>query len=281
MTDACASLDERAVLALLNRTEPTERLQQDVRAYVDRFALPEGHFVRKTYTQRPFLVWRSFLVSSAAAREARNLRGMRDAGLECIEVVAWEETRRFGLAPRSVIVTRFLPDAPSLREVLHGTRGTSPATEAERSRLCHALGELVRQMHECGWASSRLTPRNFLVPEKDERRALVIIDQPAAIHRGRDLTTSRLALIDLYDIAASKGRRAELRASERLRILLAYSRGDERLLRRLWRKLEGRRRFWHRFLKQLYVGIDNYILEAIRCLPSGRSYLRKERGSSG
>ena len=210
--------------------------------------------VRKTYRNRPFLLWRTFMVRSRAAREYRNLAAMHAAGVACVRPMSWSETRIAGCVPACVLTTEYIADSPSLKEVMCGLRDRHA-----RKRLVTSFGQLVRQMHEQGFSSNRLTPRDCLViGDDDESRELRLCDQVMAVYHGSSIAGQRAAFVDLYDMALSQSRRELFSGTERLRMMLGYTNGDRHAARQLWRRLARRSRWFNRTVRGYRAFFSNY-----------------------
>jgi tRNA A-37 threonylcarbamoyl transferase component Bud32 len=206
--------------------------------------------VRKTYRSRPFLLWRTFLLSSRAAREYRNLAAIHSAGVPCVRPLSWTETRVAGCVPECAVITEFVDDAPSLKDVMAGLDDRNQNDARLRRRLCAWTGRLVRELHAAGFVSCRITPRNFLVQhDASGPRRLLLCDQPAAAWFRRSAIGRDVALIDLYDMAFSRSRIETFTGAERLRTVLGYTEGDRATARALWRRLARRPRWWNRALR--------------------------------
>jgi hypothetical protein len=220
--------------------------------------------VLKVYRTPPWLRWRTLLTAARAAREWSNLVRVRGAGVPCVEPLGWDERRVLGCVRESGLLTRFVPDAPSLKDWLSG--GARPR---ERSAMCEELGRLVRRLHDAGVLGCRMSPRNFLVVGG---RELMLLDLPAAVPFRRGIAHTARASIDLWDAALSPGRRRQLSAPDRLRILVGYCGGDRRSAATTWRALAGRPRAWNRVQKALLVGVCSYV-----AFPLVRMLARSER----
>ena len=190
---------------------------------VERVATEAGTVVRKVYRSRPFLLWRTFLQIARARREHHNLERIGRAGVPCVRPVSWRQMRALGCVVESEIVTVFEPEAVSLKQVL--AESSSDSCE-ERRELVVETGRLLRSLHGAGFLSCRFTPRNVLVLGEASQRRLMLCDLPYAFHFRQSILGRRIAGFDIFDIAFSSPRRRDFSATERLRLLLAYTDGD-------------------------------------------------------
>lgn len=219
--------------------------------------------VEKTYVQPRWLLWRTFLTSSRAAREFRNLKLVHGAGVPCVRPLRWREQRRFGLVLGSTLWTEYVP-VPSLRQVLE----TRPDAQA-RAALAAGVGELLARLHGAGFLGGRVTPRNLLVAGEARDGRLLLVDLPAAVAFRASIHGSRSAAIDLWDAAFSASRRQEWSRAERWRLLRRYY-GEAGAARAAWRRLARRTRLGNRLRKDLLVLCDSYLRAWLRLLTQGR-----------
>jgi hypothetical protein len=248
-------------------TQRSTILKEELCTRVEILDRDNGRIVRKTYRSRPFLLWRTFLMSSRAAREYRNLAAISAAGVPCVRPVSWSETRIGGCVPESAICTEFVDRAPSLKDVLACLDPHRPEDVSNRRRLCEWIGRLVRELHAAGFVSCRITPRNFLVQhDASGPRRLLLCDQPAAVQLNGSAIDRRSALVDLYDMAFSRARVETFSAPERLRMLLAYANGDLARARTVWRRLARRPRWWNRSLRGICSFLGNAARRRLRPL---------------
>ncbi|MCA8953960.1 MAG: hypothetical protein KDE27_30905 [Planctomycetes bacterium] len=203
----------------------------------------ERKLLRKTYTSRPLLGWRTLLRRSRADREFRNLDSLRAIEVPCVEVVDWRETRAFGCVASCSLDSVYLPNSGDLQSVLR--RASDPA---ERRELATALGRLLHHMHDRGVCSTTMSLRNVLV---HDGARLAICDQPFALFLRTGRLSRRLAQVDLFDTFFSPQRCREWSRGERWRGLLAYCGDDRDTARRLWRILHRRFRWTLRFDRNL------------------------------
>ncbi|MGE3174918.1 MAG: lipopolysaccharide kinase InaA family protein [Planctomycetota bacterium] len=215
--------------------------------------------VRKTYRNRGLRLLQTFLRHSRARRELANLRAIERAGVPCTPPLAADDRRRLGLVPESTLVTAWVPDTATLKQVLADPTVRAPARRA----LARALGLLLARLHRAGILWVTPMPRNVLVHGAPAAARLVLCDAPAAL-RLRGPVPASAAQIDLYDAVASPSRQREWSRSERRRCLLAYCAGDRGRTRALWRRLAVRSRGAHRLRKNLWLVLRAIILRHLR-----------------
>ncbi len=221
--------------------------------------------VQKAYHNRGQRWLQSFGRRSRARREFDNLQAVAAAGAPCTVAVAWSERRRFGCVDESTLVTRWLGDSRSLKQVL---ASLPPAQHfAVRRALIAAMARLVATLHRRGFLWGTAMPRNVLVVGDPAAASLAVCDVPAGIQMGRPLHGQRLALFDLFDGAFSPSRRRDFSAPERLRWLRAYTDGDRNMARRLWRALDRRSVLRHDVGRALTMFWHVYIVQPLRRRP--------------
>lgn len=249
-------------------------LKEELCARVEIIELNGRPVVRKTYYSRPFLLWRTFLMTSRAAREYRNLAAIHAAGVACVRPTSWSETRVYGCVPACTVLTDYVANAPSLKQVMSSLeRGAAGA----RRTLVAAVGRLVGELHRAGFVSCRITPRNILVPGGVQApRGLILCDQPAAVQFNHSVVGRSAALIDLYDMAFSPARLQMFSDVERLRMLLAYTGGQRDIASALWRQLRRRPRWWNRSVRSARSFLGTQLRGGLRSLRHGRLYDRPE-----
>ncbi len=217
-------------------------------AVVELFDTAHGRCVRKTYRNRGLQWWQTFARTSRAAREFANLAAMHRLGVPCTEPVSWSEHRRLGFVDESSLVTRFLPQATTLKQFLVAHDGDAsssadPSGVARRRlrlRIVTAAGRLVRQLHAGGMLWNTPMPRNMLLVGDPHAANLAVCDVPGAITYPGSILGSAVATIDLFRAAFSPSRCRDYTPTERRRWLLAYTAGDRAQTRRLWRTLSRR-----------------------------------------
>ena len=221
---------------------------------VDVVQVASKKLVRKVYRQPIWLAWRTLWVPCRAAREWRNLTRVRNAGVPCIEALAWDEERVFGCVRKSALLTTYVEHAPSLKQVL-----ADPRQRAAKQHLAQTLGSLVRRLHDAGFLGARITPRNFLVVGPPTEASLVLLDLPAALAFGHGIFGTKAADIDLWDAALSPGRTRQLSRGERMRLLRGYFRGDRLAARAAYGRLAGRPRWRNEVGKAWRVAVHGYL----------------------
>ena len=222
---------------------PSELIKDEATSRVEivPVALSRSSIVRKTYLTKPHLRWRTFGCRAKAEREYRNIGRLRDLGIEAVEPIGYRVTRTNGCVRESTLDTVFVASR-SLKFALQEGMG-----DARRRRLLSAAGELLREFHLAGFVSTSFYPRNLLIDDGDD--ALLVCDQPGLLHYGESIVGTRRADVDLFDLAFTSGRRLELSSTDRLRIVRAYTHGDPKLSRGIWRRIESKRRWTHRGVK--------------------------------
>ncbi len=120
------------------------------------------------------------LRGSPARREFRHLQRARQLGLPVPEAVAWGQSFSGPLPGDSVLVTREVPQARVLSEVLAQVeRLPAPQRVARLRVLLAALARLCAQMHDAGVQLADFHPDNLLVTGPVEHPRLVLIDLPS------------------------------------------------------------------------------------------------------
>jgi tRNA A-37 threonylcarbamoyl transferase component Bud32 len=219
--------------------------------------------VEKTYRNRGLRWLQSLWRKSRARREHDHLTAIAAAGIPCLQPMRWSERRRWQGVDESLLVTRFLPDATSLKEALQVT----PRTDRARARLASAMGELLARLHRAGFLWCTPMPRNVLVAGDRTQARLVVCDTPACVPFRGSIHGSRRARIDLFLAAFSPSRRRDWSASERLRMLCGYVGGERTRARTLWRALARRRPLQNVVERALAMATFTYILAWIRPRP--------------
>ena len=252
-------MSQAALFPRLAELRPIATIKAERWTTVDVLEIGTRRIVRKVYRNRPSLWWRTWLTRSRSAREYQNLDRVRRAGVPCIEALAWDEARRFGCVAESALLTRFVADAPSLKQVL-----ADPRSQPARRKLAEAVGMVLRELHAHGFLGCRITPRNFLVVGAPVEARLMLLDLPAAIAFAGPLLGTRRASIDLFDAAFSNNRKRQFTNVERLRIVVAYCAQERVLARRMWARLCRRATWWNQLQKAVLVSLDSYVLPLIR-----------------
>jgi len=111
-----------------------------------------------------------FLFKSKARREFENQLRFRRLGINIPEIVLFRE--RGLIRRRAILVTRGIPRAATLLELLSARPTTGPA--ADFNGLAEKLADIVHRIHDSGFVHNDLRMRNVLV--QDDR--LFLIDSP-------------------------------------------------------------------------------------------------------
>jgi tRNA A-37 threonylcarbamoyl transferase component Bud32 len=132
---------------------------------------PEGAYfvkVRRTKTCKRRL--RSLWKPSAMRQEWRRTWRLRQRDIPTVEPVAVGERRRAGMLIENVFVSRWVPDAVTLREHLASSaQALSPeAFLAHARQLTRALGRLFGRLHAAGAIHRQYHDRNVMVREADD-----------------------------------------------------------------------------------------------------------------
>lgn len=104
--------------------------------------------------------WRYVLNLSHPAREWRNFQVLYSLGVPAPEVLAYGETRRWGIIRDSFIVTRFLEGTRDGRDFMPGGRLRDDV--AMRRRFCALVAPHLAKLHRHGFFHKALHPRNVL-----------------------------------------------------------------------------------------------------------------------
>lgn len=246
--------------------EPTDSvrlvLKDEAATTVALHGAGEAATVHKTYRNRGLRWLQSLGRRSRAEREHDHLAAIHAAGVPCLQPLRWSAQRRLGGVDESTLVTRFLPDSRTLRQVLAESHATVQAPL--RRALATALGRLLADLHERGFLWFTPMPRNVLVVGPPAAARLAVCDTPACVALPGSLHGSRLARIDLFLAAFSPSRRRDWSAAERWRCLLGYTRGERPAARALWRALAGRSALRNVVERALAMAWYTYILPARR-----------------
>lgn len=237
-------------------------LKQAAEATVECVGEAPEALVRKTYLNHGLRYWQSFGRRSRAQREHDNLLAAARTGAKCTEAVGWMEQRHWGLLRTSTLVTRYLPASTCLKQVL---AAQCPRRDHRtRCELAKGLGSLLATLHRGGFLWGAPMPRNVLVLGDPTQGQLAVCDTPAGIAFGRNIHGSRRSLLDLYDAGFSPSRCRDWTRTERLRLLRAYAGEHRATLRRLWRTLARRPRWWHDCLRAQVMFWYGYLLLPLR-----------------
>jgi tRNA A-37 threonylcarbamoyl transferase component Bud32 len=193
------------------------------------------YFKRYVYNNK----YRYFLQQSRAANEVYCYQQLADIGIQTLEPLVLGEIREFGRLIAACVVTREVPDAPSLDEFARQHWCKLP--QAERSRVYREISaEIISQLqraHRNKFFHFDLKWRNILVRrDADGHYRCTWIDCP----RGRymRLRPGRGQLVDLSGLARLA--LSYLSRSQRLRFIYAYL-GDQasrRQARHLFMKID-------------------------------------------
>jgi tRNA A-37 threonylcarbamoyl transferase component Bud32 len=119
-------------------------------------------------------------VPSRARAEWDASRGLRAAGIQAAEVVAFAERRAGGVLRDAACVVREFPDALELVPWMFrrfGQEGPwTAAQEAARRALLDGLGRLLRSIHDAGFRHPDLHGGNLLLAKEGDPPAMCVID---------------------------------------------------------------------------------------------------------
>ncbi len=161
--------------------EQGQRVKHGVHRSVYRVPVEQGAVYVKHYrATSPLRRMQQLLRGSPARREFRHLRRARELGLPVPEALAWGQSFSGLLPGDSVLLTREVPQAQVLSEVLVQLERLPVRQRLARLRvLLAALARLCARMHDLGVQLADFHPDNLLAtgPEGDPR--LVLIDLPS------------------------------------------------------------------------------------------------------
>jgi tRNA A-37 threonylcarbamoyl transferase component Bud32 len=237
---------------------PRRAIKEEPAAIVEVLGADDDAVVRKTYRNSGIRWLQSFLRCSRAHREHDLLRAVHESGVRCLEPLAWTERRSYFCVDESTIVTRFVRNTATLKEVL--PRLDPERDRVARQRLVAAAGQMVAALHRHGILWGTPMPRNVLVLGNPADARLAICDTPSSICMRRSLHGRWLAIVDIYFAAFSQSRRCDYSAAERLRWLLAYGDGDRELTRGLWRRATRRSRWFNTAARSLARAFYTHLL---------------------
>jgi tRNA A-37 threonylcarbamoyl transferase component Bud32 len=175
---------------------------------------------------------------------------LRVRGIPAPQVIALRERRVLGAVREAHLVTELIADAAPLDEHVrrrHGERLHAPilqlsplilpgpacgAAAREKRLLARAVGELVRRIHDAGFAPHDLSPQNLLVAGDALARAAEAADEAAPFLYWVDLDHLYLwkplfpwrRRRNLIQVASLH--EGQVTAADRLRALKAYARGE-------------------------------------------------------
>lgn len=175
--------DEPRIRIVLSRGSATSRFQ-----------------VSKIYRTPLALTWRDLFRYPQAQREFENLEYAFGKGLPVAEPIAFGLRRIPGRDWYSQLTTAYL-SGKTLRDVL--------ASRVEGfEALIGRAGRLLAAMHREGMVWGTAHSGNFMVDDRDE--SLSAFDLPYALCAGKNMTGSRLALYDLWNMAVDFRTRCDL-----------------------------------------------------------------------
>ncbi len=171
----------------------------------------------KMYRRRGFLdPVRHWFVPYRAEREFRLLEQLHASGVPCTEPLSWSHghNRRHGW--HEILVTREIPSAVPLKEMLLASPGVVPDLAP--------LFATARRMHACGVAHGAFYAANVMVtvPPRDPAQ-FHVIDLAHGCRFGRDIAGTPPADYDLLDMLRSIERVAPI--DERERWIAGYGLG--------------------------------------------------------
>jgi len=169
----------------------------------------------KEYRILPHRRWMASWVRSRSGREFRGLEAMRQAGLPVAPPCFFAELRRGFWLHSSLLATA------SLGEVTPLPQGLQNAPAGEGDELCHALGGLVRQLHDQGFGHFRLQAKNIMVRGEASSAAarLALIDAPYTCQWQAGALPERIRRLDLVDLC---GAHAVFSEAQRSTLMAAY-----------------------------------------------------------
>ena len=148
--------------------------------------------VSKIYRTPLALTWRDLFRYPQAQREFENLQYAYGKGLSVAEPLGFGLRRIPGRDWYSQLTTGYL-NGTTLRDLL--------ATRTDgREGLVSGAGRLVAAMHRAGMVWGTAHSGNFMVDEDDDG-SLSAFDAPYALCTGKDMTGSRFALYDVWNMA--------------------------------------------------------------------------------
>lgn len=182
-----------------------------------------GVCVKRYFVPR-HLRWRTIGRRSRAHREFDNLEHMRGLGLPVVRPLEWRDEWASGLNVSSELRTEMECGTRTLREHL-----AAPSCSSE---IASALGRSLRKIHDAGFICNTASPRNWLVTEREDVKA-VLCDLPNVVRGGRRIYASRWSFVDLYSAFLGNSRRRQSSAAWRDAAMDAYCAGDAAMARAL------------------------------------------------
>jgi len=158
--------------------------------------------VVKMYRRRgPLNEWRGRIRQFRVQREFSALNVLAAAGVPCSAPLLWG----FGSAAEQghfeILVTREIPCARNLKEILTATGQTL------NSSHCLPLFEVIRRAHRCGVYHGALWPKNILVSNASPQEpGFHLIDMARSVRFPRDIGATRMARFDLLSLLYSLAR---------------------------------------------------------------------------
>lgn len=167
---------------------------------VHRVTLPGGvYYVKHFRAADRWARWRRRLRGAIARKEWQAAARVRQLGIPTFEVVAVGGPRGRGHDTDSLLVSRAIPDARPLDELI----SSGGISRVARREILLQVAETVARLHDGGVWHGDLHAGNFLVQiDSDDRVAVWLID----LHRVRYCRpTARLRLRQLGQLAAALG----------------------------------------------------------------------------
>jgi hypothetical protein len=169
---------------------------------------------------------------AAAVAQLAVAESLAARGLENPVPIAAGTVRRRGLLDASLLLVPIVPDAIDVAALWRD----ASCPNARRRLAARDLGALARSMHDAGVDQEDFAPNNFLWRPAPRPRILAIDFERARVGRplGRRARAQQLAKLDRYLHAAN--------ATDRLRLLHAYARGNAQSARGWWHAVEDAHR---------------------------------------
>ncbi len=208
--------------ALAATPEPRKRERHKLIFELALAGTQPDHLLKVVQHRHASLVTR--LGPAGAVTQWQRVEALRARGLETPAPVAAGVIRRCGLLDVSLLLLPIVPDAIDVAVLA----SDASCPSAQRRRLARELGMVARELHDAGIDQQDFAPNNFLWRPNASPHLLAIDFEHARIGRplARRRRAWRLAKLDRHLHAAS--------ATDRLRLLVAYARGDARAARSWW-----------------------------------------------
>jgi len=198
------------------------------RSAVQEVTLPEGRFFLKVYAYQGLWRLRTIFIPARARREFHNLGRLRELGFHVPDPVAYGQERTFGFLSVSFLLTRAIPGAVTLRDLVGQAGSQALPPPAERRRLIAEFARTLRRAHDAGVFLHTLRAKNLLLTQEGGRYTLHVIDVPFA-GIGRYRLFPRWGRV--RDLAClTRVGRLVLSRTDRMRFARAYG-ADRALLR--------------------------------------------------